>query len=230
MAISSDQSKTTAPSHKRHSRAEAGVPTEKARVVLAGARTVFLANGYSAATTDMIQQAAGVSKSTVYSHYPNKEALFVAVVEAECEQFLTTIRKPEFRRKCLADTLNALAQAYLEVVLSRDGLALYRAIVSEAPRFPELGRRFYLAGPGAMNNIVADTLEVAVSKGEVNLGGMGLDSAASLFVSMVRGEAQIQCLTHPDSTASSAQRDRWAKDAVSAFLRAFHKNSEARQR
>ena len=106
MAISSDQSKTTAPSHKRHSRAEAGVPTEKARVVLAGARTVFLANGYSAATTDMIQQAAGVSKSTVYSHYPNKEALFVAVVEAECEQFLTTIRKPEFRRKCLADTLN----------------------------------------------------------------------------------------------------------------------------
>jgi AcrR family transcriptional regulator len=48
---------------------------------------VFLANGFSAATTDMIQQAAGVSKSTVYSHYPNKEALFAAV-ELLGEHFL----------------------------------------------------------------------------------------------------------------------------------------------
>jgi TetR/AcrR family transcriptional regulator, mexJK operon transcriptional repressor len=227
MTIPSRHSKTTAPSHKRRSPAGAGAPSEKARVVLAGARSVFLANGFSAATTDMIQQAAGVSKSTVYSHYPNKEALFVAVVEAECELFLKTIPKPEFKGKSFADILSAMAQAYLEVVLSRDGLALYRAIVSEAPRFPELGRRFYLAGPGAMNNIVADTLEAAASKGEVDLGGMGLDSAAALFVNMVRGEAQIQCLMHPDSKASPAQRDRWAKDAVTAFLRAFQRSARS---
>jgi TetR/AcrR family transcriptional regulator, mexJK operon transcriptional repressor len=33
----------------------------------------------------------------------------------------------------------------------------------------------------------------------------------------------MQCLTHPDSPASAAQRDRWANDAVTAFLRAFEK-------
>ncbi len=186
-----------------------------------------MANGFSAATTDMIQQAAGVSKSTVYSHYPNKETLFVAVVEVECELFQKTIRKHTFPEKRLAGMLNAIAQAYLELLLSRDGLALYRAIVSEAPRFPELGRRFYLAGPGAMNNAVAQTLEAAESRGEVELGGIGRDCAASLFVNMVRGEAQMQCLTHPDSPASAAQRDRWAKDAVTAFLRAFQKNAAA---
>jgi TetR/AcrR family transcriptional regulator, mexJK operon transcriptional repressor len=223
MANSSGRSTATTPSPKRPPHDGAAAPSEKARVVLAGARAVFLANGFSAATTDMIQQAAGVSKSTVYSHYPNKEALFAAVVEAECELFLNTVRRRKFPEKRLADILNALALAYLGVVLSSDGLALYRIVVSEAPRFPELGRRFYLAGPGAMNNIVADTLEVAASKGEVDLGGIGRDSAASLFVNMVRGEAQMQCLTHPDSPASAAQRDRWANDAVTAFLRAFEK-------
>jgi TetR/AcrR family transcriptional regulator, mexJK operon transcriptional repressor len=224
MTISTGRSKTTT-SNKRVSSEGAAAQSEKARVVLAGARAVFLANGFSVATTDMIQQAAGVSKSTVYSHYPNKEALFVAVVEAECERYVKTVRQHKFPERCLVDTLNAIAQAYLEIVLSRDGMALYRAIVSEATRFPELGRRFYLAGPGAMNNAVAETLEAAEARGEVDLGSVGRDSAASLLVNMVRGEAQMQCLTHPESPASAAQRDRWAKDAVTTFVRAFQKNA-----
>ncbi len=55
---------------------------QKARTILQAARKVFLEHGFSAATTDMIQQQAGVSNSTVYAHYPTKEKLFIAVVEA----------------------------------------------------------------------------------------------------------------------------------------------------
>src|SRR3546814_6513872 len=40
----------------------------KALTVLRAARNVFLTHGFSAATTDMIQREAGVSKSTVYAH------------------------------------------------------------------------------------------------------------------------------------------------------------------
>ncbi len=229
MTISPGLSKTTT-SRKRLSPDGAVAQSGKARVVLAGARAVFLANGFSAATTDMIQQAAGVSKSTVYSYYPNKEALFVAVVEAECELFLKTVRQHKFPERCLVDVLNAIAHTYLEIVLSHDGMALYRAIVSEAARFPELGRRFYLAGPGAMNNAIAETLKAAEARGEVDLGGVGRDSAASLFVNMVRGEAQMQSLTHPESPASAAQRARWAKDAVTTFVRAFQKNKSSGRR
>jgi AcrR family transcriptional regulator len=208
----------------------AAILSEKARAVLAGAKAVFLDNGFSAATTDMIQQAAGVSKSTVYAHYPNKEALFVAVVESQCTHFLKAVSEIRFSGKRLADILLEVARAYLEIVLSRDGLALYRVVVAEAPRFPELGRRFYLAGPAALNNIVAEGLAIADADGELDLGGIGLDAAASLFVNMVRGEAQMQCLTHPDAPASAAQRDQWAKEAVAAFLRAFQRKSKDTQR
>lgn len=214
--------------HSPESDKTVAAPSDKARVVLAGARRVFLTHGFSFATTDMIQQAAGVSKSTVYAYYPTKEALFTAVVEAECESFIQSVRELKFSDEHLPNVLTEIGRAYLEMILSSDILAIYRVIVSEAPRFPELARRFYLAGPGAMNTVVSEKLETAMRKGDLDLGGVGRNAAASLFVNMIRGEAQMQCLTHPESPASAAQRDQWVDDAVATFLRAFEKRTLAR--
>ena len=196
-------------------------PDDKAAAVLAGARSVFLTHGFSAATTDMIQQAAKVSKATVYARYATKEALFTAVVEAECERFLGVVRATEIRSRKLPSVLTALAQAYLRLVLSPEILALYRVVVGEAPRFPALARQFYLVGPHGFNVIVEQRLEAAATQGEVDFSSVGLEMAAIHFVNLVRGEAQMQGLTHPGSVASQAQCDHWAAAAVTTFMRAF---------
>jgi AcrR family transcriptional regulator len=187
-----------------------------------------MAHGFSAATTDMIQQAAGVSKSTVYAHYPNKEVLFLAVVKAECESFLSTLGKPSPGRN-LAEVLKGIAHAYLDRLMSPGGLALFRMIVAEAQRFPEVGRRFYEAGPEVINRIVEEALAAAEARGELDLAGMRREAAASLFVNMVRGEAHMQSLMHVQGAMSAAQRELWASDAVTAFLRAFQKNGSVRR-
>jgi AcrR family transcriptional regulator len=83
----------------------------------------------------MIQQAAGVSKSTVYAYYPNKEALFTAVIEIECERFLQKVHKIKISGKDIYDKLFKIARTYLDIVLSENGLALYRVVASETPRF-----------------------------------------------------------------------------------------------
>jgi AcrR family transcriptional regulator len=203
----------------------AQAPGDKATVVLAAARSVFLRHGFSAATTDMIQQAAGVSKATVYSHYPTKEALFIAVIDAECERFVASVRALTFQSTHLDDVLMALAQAYLEIVLSPSGLDLFRVVVADAPRFPELARNFYLAGPNTINEIVAAHLDEAAERDEMDLCEVGRDVAASLFVNLVRGELQLQCLMHPGSVPSAAQRDLWARAAVTTFVRAYGKRA-----
>ncbi len=198
------------------------VPSDdKAAAVLGGARSVFLAHGFSAATTDMIQQAAGVSKATVYARYPTKEALFNAVIEAECARFLGEVRATAIGSRQLPDVLAALAQAYLRLVLSADILALYRAVIGEAPRFPALARQFYLVGPHGFNGIVERHLEDAATRGEVDFSAVGREMAAIHFVNLVRGEAQMQCLTHPGSVPSQAQCDQWVAAAVTTFMRAF---------
>ncbi|WP_291737881.1 TetR/AcrR family transcriptional regulator, partial [Leisingera sp. F5] len=54
--------------------------------VLAGAREVFLADGFEGASVDNIAKAAGVSKATLYSYFPDKRVLFMEVVRSVCVQ------------------------------------------------------------------------------------------------------------------------------------------------
>jgi AcrR family transcriptional regulator len=182
---------------------------------------MFLKHGFAATPTDVIQEAAGVSKSTMYAHFPSKDALFVAVIEDACAEFLGSVRQVELSDSDVTTDLRSLAHAYLHVVLATGALRLFRVVVAEGPRFPDLARRFYLAGPGAMNELVSKHLDRAAERGEIDFSAVGRDAAATLFVNLVRSEAMMQCLTHPDSIPSEAQKDQWANLAVITFLRAF---------
>src|ERR1700761_4013960 len=57
----------------------------KRRQIVEGARNVFLAQGFDAASMNDIARAAGVSKGTLYVYFNNKEELFEAIVEEECD-------------------------------------------------------------------------------------------------------------------------------------------------
>lgn len=54
-------------------------PLTRAKL-LEAARDVFLATGYRGATLDSIAARAGFTKGAVYWHFPNKPALFLALV------------------------------------------------------------------------------------------------------------------------------------------------------
>jgi AcrR family transcriptional regulator len=70
---------------KRSQRKPRKVPTQsRARAtwdaILDGAAEVLLKQGYEKATTDRIADRAGVSIGSVYEYFPNKEAIFAAVM------------------------------------------------------------------------------------------------------------------------------------------------------
>lgn len=198
-----------------------GEPGTKAYTVLRAARKIFLTYGFSSATTDMIQREAAVSKSTVYAHYANKEALFVAVVDAECKAFADSVRAIKFRPGQLKETLTALAQTYLEIVLSPSGLALHRIIIAEGPRFPALASTFYMAGPTAITAMVAGHFASAVASSELDLDNLAYEEAARVFINMVRSEPQLFSLTHPDLPPEKQQIERWVAVVVQTFMRAY---------
>lgn len=195
--------------------------SSKELTVLNAARTVFLNHGYSAATTDMIQRAAGVSKATMYACFPDKEALFVAVIEQQCAATTATVQAIEISPGNLSWTLTNIGLAYLQIVLSPAGMALYRVVGAEAPRFPELGRRFFVTGPKGVIAMVARRLSEAAQAGEIDIQAVGVDAAAALFISMVRGEGQMEMLMHPEAQPSAAQMDSWVRLAVTTFMKAF---------
>src|SRR5882724_8519390 len=56
----------------------------KRRQIVEGARSVFMAQGFDAASMGEIARAAGVSKGTLYVYFKDKDELFKAIVEKEC--------------------------------------------------------------------------------------------------------------------------------------------------
>ena len=79
-----------------------------------------------------------------------------------------------------------------------------------------------------MVSSTARQLSKAVQAGEIDVHETGVDAAASLFISMVRGHAQMEAITHPETRPSAAQVDHWVQLAVSTFLKAF--STQKRQR
>ena len=55
----------------------------KRRQIMDGARSVFLASGFDAASMGEIARQAGVSKGTLYVYFDSKERLFEAIIESE---------------------------------------------------------------------------------------------------------------------------------------------------
>jgi AcrR family transcriptional regulator len=65
---------------------------EVTRRVLETASEQYMRLGFSAVTTDETARAAGISKKTLYQHFPSKDALLLSVVRSHCEKHNATIR------------------------------------------------------------------------------------------------------------------------------------------
>jgi len=198
----------------------------KARAILEAATRVFMAHGFSAATTDMIQAESGVSKSTLYAYFPSKEALFEAVIQYECESFAAGLRELDIPHGNLEEMLNALGHAYLQIILSPEALALFRVVVAETPRFPQLAETFYLVGPSAIAQIVREHFRIAQRFGIVEFAPDTSESATASFLGLLRSEGQQTCLLNPSYVPTESEIHRWVYGAVAFFLRCYKKQPE----
>jgi len=137
------------------------------RAVEEAARETFVERGYEGASVDEIARRAGVSKPTVYAHFGAKEDLFVHILEGYCARLLTPILCPDAAKMPLCVVLNDFARQYARVVLDPDVVALHRLFCSEAQRFPELGQRYYAAGPQAVHKELARFFEQRMAAGQL---------------------------------------------------------------
>src|SRR5438046_8081581 len=61
--------------------------------LLAAAQEVFVAQGYHAAAMDDIAERAGVSKPVLYQHFPGKLDLYLALLDAACDDVIDNCRR-----------------------------------------------------------------------------------------------------------------------------------------
>lgn len=117
--------------------------SEKVDAILAGAMQEFLTHGYAATTMDRVTAAAGVSKTTVYSYFQDKEGLFTALIKRLAQEKYLAIQDPRFLQGEPQIVLRRLATNILEQInQEQDFLSLVRLIIGESGRFPLLAQIF----------------------------------------------------------------------------------------
>lgn len=107
--------------------------------ILDAAKRLFLERGFEATSCEQVVALAHAGKASLYARYPNKEALFTAVIRSNVDRALAPAGRIDASQP-LRERLIAVGLSILEHSLQPDAVALMRVIIAVAPRMPELAQ------------------------------------------------------------------------------------------
>ncbi len=199
------------PSLISHTRAQ-----KKQQEILTVARQLFLDRGYDAVSLDDILEQVGGSKTTLYSYYGGKEGLFAATVEKMCTDKLGPLLAMDLADLDPRTALNAVGKQFLTIISDPEGRAFFRAMISEAQRFPELASRFFSAGPERMIRLLRRSIEQWQEKGLLRPGNP--EALAGQFLGLMMGNYHLKSLLGLMDPLSEKQIKAWVARGTEIFL------------
>ncbi|OPG68731.1 TetR family transcriptional regulator [Pseudomonas ogarae] len=112
--------------------------TERKReAILQAAIAEFRSSGFEITSMDKIAATAGVSKRTVYNHFPSKEALFAEILNRLWNSITAEQDMPYSPQKPLREQLQTLLQAKLQLLADENFLDLARIAIAATIHSPE---------------------------------------------------------------------------------------------
>lgn len=177
--------------------------------------------GFERACVDVIASRAGVSKATVYNHFHDKSALFIASFSEQADAlragFLACLlSEPKGE---LEEALECVGVKLVSLVLSPAVVALYRHTSAESARFPPIGHVLFERGPTVVQETIGTYLKRWEERGALRIEQPRI--AAVHFSMLCQGDlylrAQLGVLAYP----ADDQILESVKLGVSAFIRAY---------
>ena len=203
--------------------ANRGLP-EKRRAIAQAARAVFGREGFTRASVDTIATEAGVSKRTIYNHYPDKERLFLSVIlEGSALVAATHMRIAERHLRKILDLEEDLVAFGVEWASSptafADHFALVRTIQAEASRIPsDALEAWQNTGPRAFQCELARYLRAMAGRGLLTVPDA--DEAANHF-NLLTFENVVQKSFYGAIPLADAEVTELVTSGVRAFLRLY---------
>ena len=149
--------------------AEGAEDSTKRRQIVEGARGIFLSQGFDAASMNDIARAAGVSKGTLYVYFKDKEALFEAIVAAECVAHAEGVFNLNHDDPDVEGVLMRLGMSFVPFVCRKGKSAVLRTVIAIADRMPQVGKVFYETGPYHGITLLADYLRAQIKAGVIRV-------------------------------------------------------------
>jgi AcrR family transcriptional regulator len=186
--------------------------------ILDVAADLFLTEGYGATSIEAVAQRARISKRTFYHRFPDKAALFDAVLRRIIQGIRPPPDMPLFEGGDIAEVLHRLARLAVHATVAPMTLALSRLMLTEAQRFPELAA--IVAREGSRGDAVRQI--TALLERESRAGRLAIDRpefAAEQFLALLMTVPQRRALGLGLGTPmTGSELDVWADDCVNLFL------------
>ena len=214
------------PRTKRKLRTDAaGKPdfqNKKVRAIISAARRLFVDERIASPSMDLIAATAAVSKATLYVYFPDREHLLVALIEHEIESMPRVLWEPGAEVTDIEAGLRSIARRLMTffLALQSNDRTFYRLLEDLTLDRPDLGLRFFAAGPGRIRQQVVSFLRMANARRLLNVPNAEL--AAMQFVSLVHGDLRVRkTLALPPPTRK--ELNAIVEGAVQLFLAAHRR-------
>ena len=189
------------------------VAREKREQIVAAATTLFLELGYDRTSLARIAEESGVSRATLFKQFPSKAALFDAIVSASWSSAEQAEPPPPGNA---AEGLGQLGRQYAALLSRPQMTDLFRIVIAELPRFPELAHAQFTQGKMPSFDSVRTYLRSEHDAGAMHIEDA--DLAATQFLGMISNYVFWPRLLVPDWEVSAERSDEVVKEAVRTTL------------
>ncbi len=189
----------------------------KREAIIAAAKRLFFAEGYANVSMDRVVERVGGSKATLYSHFPSKQALLLAIVQdvgtgQSLDEPLGACGFPKDFRVWLS----GFGRVATSRLMSEEFISLQRLAAGEALQLPEVGKAFYEAGIIPALTQFADYFSDAMDRGQLRRAPAEL--AAEQFVEMCTGGRMRQVIWGICAPPSESEIAEQVDAAVATFM------------
>ncbi len=191
--------------------------------IMEAAGALFLEHGYSAVSMDAVAKRANVSKATLYAHFGSKEELFRAMVACECANSVLTNVWDEAMQLPVADGLRLIGRTFVRFIASPKALGLYRMVLGEVLRQPELAQAFYDSGPAETFLRGSQFMAEAARKGELSI--TDADLATHQYFGLLKANMHMKLLLCLSERPGDAELERFVDAAVDLFVKGYAPDS-----
>jgi AcrR family transcriptional regulator len=143
---------------------------ELTRRIAQAALSEFRDKGFAGASIDRVAAAANVTRMAVYRRYPDKQALFVSVIEEQIDRIESIAEDVCSEAEDPLMALKLTSRAYLGFALSPIAVDLQRILVAEAPSFPDLAKRLISPVPPILSNRLETLIRTCQAANQISRG------------------------------------------------------------
>ncbi|MEN4956743.1 TetR/AcrR family transcriptional regulator [Stenotrophomonas indicatrix] len=196
-------------------RAPQRLTDRKREAIVRAAVEEFRSAGYEATSMDRIAAVAGVSKRTVYNHFPSKEELFALILEELWQSSVTSVELPYRADQPLDVQLLQLLRQKLDLLGDANFIDLARVAMAEIIHSPERAQAI-VCRMGEKESGVSAWIRAAIADGR--LRQVDPEFAGHQLQGLVKSFAFWPQVTMGQAPLAQAERTRVAESAVAMFL------------